>query len=105
MQIKSFTFFKKDRNLKEHLYPQISFKNFISFKPIFTLLLILSGLLGSSSTALGQCGCTNCPQNLPDGAVEDFFVNVWDDPDVPGDECMTSELTSVNIIFDHEYLL
>ncbi len=51
-----------------------------------------------------QCGCTNCPLALPDGANEDFFVNVNDDLGQAGNACLTSVLESVNINFDHTYL-
>ncbi len=49
------------------------------------------------------CGCTNCPQALPDAANEDFFVNVNNDGAADCD-LATNPLTSITLDMDHTYL-
>ncbi len=51
------------------------------------------------------CGCSNCPQPLPDGANENFFINISDS----GTDGSTTDdcgemLTGINLNFDHTYL-
>ncbi len=48
------------------------------------------------------CGCTNCPQALPDGANEDFFVNV-NNAGAADCDLATNPLTSVTLDIDHTY--
>jgi len=60
--------------------------NIVSF-----LGIILFCLLGQVSIS-AQCGCSNCPDPLPDNTNQDFFVNVSDMGLVDGDmtdDCST----------------
>lgn len=70
---------------------------------LYLMLICLAGIF-TSNNAFSQCGCTNCPEVLPDGANQDYFVFVGDDTGQAGNECSTSELSSVTINFDHTYL-
>ena len=67
------------------------------------LIFAFALLFSYNNQAFGQCGCTNCPLTMPDGAVEDFFVNVFD---AGGADCnlATNPLDQVIINFNHEYL-
>ena len=66
------------------------------------LLVIVISFFGKF--VFGQCGCTNCPQPLPDDTNQDFYVNVSDNNLDSIDDCSTMLLESINLHFNHEYL-
>lgn len=73
-------------------------------KKLFILLFIFI-TAGYSNTIFAQCGCSNCPQNLPDNTNQDFFVNVSDSgtDGSTTDDCLQT-LTGVELNFTHQYL-
>ena len=66
------------------------------------LLIIIFFSIGKF--AFGQCGCTNCPEPLPDNTNQNFYVNVSDNNLDSVDDCSTMLLESINLHFDHEYI-
>lgn len=68
-------------------------------KKILYLALLLFTFQNIQLSA--QCGCTNCPQFLPDNGTADFFVNV---NGADNNDLATNPITSINLVFDHEYL-
>lgn len=68
---------------------------------VFTFFLVL---LSQSVTLQAQgCGCTNCPQFMPDNFVGDFLINVMgaDNPTLGQNG---QGVCGVNIHLDHEYI-
>lgn len=69
-----------------------------------TYFAIFLFLLCQSSTLQAQgCGCTNCPQFMPDNFVGDFLINVMgaDNPTLGQNG---QGVCGVNIHLDHEYI-
>ncbi|MEM9887274.1 MAG: proprotein convertase P-domain-containing protein [Bacteroidota bacterium] len=72
-------------------------------KKIYILFILASSALLYTQQLNAQCGCTNCPQPLPDNTLDDFFVNVMSDGTADCD-LATNPLQSVAVNFDHEYV-
>jgi len=67
-------------------------------------LLLFIIIFCTGKFVFGQCGCTNCPEPLPDNTNRNFYVNVSDNDLDPIDYCQTMLLESINLHFDHEYI-
>ncbi len=67
-------------------------------------LLLIIILFSIGKFVFGQCGCTNCPEPLPDDTNQNFYVNISDNNLDNIDDCSTMLLESINIYFDHEYI-
>jgi hypothetical protein len=68
-------------------------------------ILFLAGLSGPTASRAqgGGCGCTNCPQFMPDGFTGNFLINVQNASN-PTLGQNGQGVCGVNLNFDHEYL-